>query len=486
VTLSPGASLRNAIEMLKRLRTLPRKDHLLYMLQVKRCADFANADSQFSEFLDVFLAFLFDCGAEYAMCLRSLVMLNKQARDGVLNELRRIDRDDVGFAYCRLADACEVCAVNTMDFNLDVWSHVAKAQVCGVRLCSECVESKTVELTPLFDPLNNGFRRSWRSPDNELFDNRITAPVSIDPRLAPHPMAREFVSTIAGEEKVVLLLPPGDGPTRFASGRLTACDARGLVAAFRPGLKQIDAEKRAVQQGVVDDAVRRVSAHLASVGCAREVYSIRWLTVEEVNDSPGHQGHWRSVRLELASYLGRSLRTRQSNLSPEAIEAFCRGARVHALHPSFNGWLQKTTSYGMDLVLELGRAVKAGGVRVRRISTTTWVAKRGMPREHRLSKIVLLEVRLPGAKHAVKLAAEAQLVDALECSGDVARWQYVPPDGLEPLGKILTSPLSRGAICCVLNPGHVPKKHRRCVHIPPLGAMHFWWVLTECSACGHH
>ena len=457
---------------MKRSMTISHQNRLQYQIGAKR---FANLQESFYEILEILLHFVLQDGPIFASVLPLLVLVNKQSCLQVLNALRHVNRD-TGLAFCHLANVCECCAAKRPANQIVFWDHRTNNQSTGITLCAGCTESHVVRTERLYEPLVNGFRVRTDQTD---FDRRILQPTPYHTGTNAHPMARELVRTMMDESKINLFLPPTESVKRPASARLEGCDATSLVASFQAGLDQLDVEKRAKDVKFINDMTDDMCTLLYSLGISTEFTSPR-PTPEHLQKTQFH-GHWQSYSAEFASRLRYAIVVCGYSQRWSGFDDFINRLRREALHPSF-GWIESV--YDVEFDLEMGRRLLNNGLRVKRVCTTTWRARRGAASE---TRVVSLGVQLPGSKEQFLVSATPESVDALGCCSIEGVWRTVSVGGLEAFGSIVTSAyVKENFVYYQLNRSTRTRKRNlscRCAHRAPNFRRSFQWVFVACTVC---
>ena len=460
--------------IMKRSMTISHQNRLQYQIGAKR---FANLQESFYEILEILLPLVLQDGPIFASVLPLLVLVNKHSCLQVLNALRCVNCD-TGLAFCRLTNVCECCAAKRPANPIVFWNHRTHKQSTGITLCTGCTESHVVQTERLYEPLVNGFR--VRIDQTDRFDRRILQPTPYHARTNAHPMARELVRTMMDESQITLFLPPTENAKRPASGRLKVCDATSLVASFQPGLNQLDVEKRAKDVKFINDTTDDVCTLLESLGISSEFASPRY-TPEDVQ-SAGFHGHWKTLHTEFASRLRYAIVVCDYSNRWSGFDDFINRLRREALHRSF-GWIEST--YGLEFDLVMCRRILNNGLRVKRLCTTTWKARRGGGGE---TQVVSLGVQLPCSKEQFLVSATPEDVDALGCCSVEGVWRTVSVGGLDTFRAIVTSAfVKEHFIYYQLNRSTLTRKRNlscRCAHRAPNFKRSFQWVFLACSVCG--
>jgi hypothetical protein len=193
-------------------------------------------------------------------------------------------------------------------------------------------------------------------------------------------------------------------------------------------------------------------------------------------------GHWKTHRTEFASRLKYAMEVCNYAHEWAGFDNFIDRLRREALHPSF-GWIQSV--YGVDFDLEMGQRILNNRLKVRRVCTTTWKARRGGAPE---TQVVTLGIQLPGSKEQFLVAAAPEKVDALGCCSVEGAWKTVSVGGLDAFGAIVTSAFVKEFFMFgKLNRSTRPRKQNlpcKCVHKQPHFKRSFHWSLVSCSVCG--
>lgn len=483
--------------MSKRLKTMAPSDRLLYSLGAKRFA--SPTDQQWHAILEVLVPFLmFEEYGRHAPTLRSLLLVNSDAKDTVLSELRsdpESDGGDVATAFCNIARACEICCCHPeIPIGARVWNPWTKTCVDdSVLLCLRCSDQSTVSLTR--DDL--GYANNPRLPDDPTTKSRPT----LDKRILQPDRGLEgvqdFVDSLASQPQVTLFVPNGKSAV---TRRLNACDVTPMLAPMLARIDTLDHQKKLADQVILDDIVRNMLEFLGEYGVTYGIDPP--LLIDEVRAAPNYYDA-ETEREDLAGSIKLVMRSREEAnrlgyVLPDRdrIDDFCDTLRRRAVHPTFD-WVHGPFSVDTELIM--CDCILNGGVRVRRMATVTWTPRRGpLPP----TSVVDIAVELPFRRRPTFLVhTTTEVADALGpcCAKDSTVFRGVEAEFLPALAELMTT--CRSARFDNEVAWHMlkaasedadrktPARRLRlpsyCVHFPPPKVRVAWWQLQSCSRCGH-
>lgn len=504
-----GRQMSESSHTTKRLKTVAPRNRLLYSLNAMKFA--SPSDAEWHAVLQALVPFLMYAGEDgfgmQAPTLRALLLVNKDAKNVVVSELRSSpasDGGDVATAFCKLANFCQACGgdpeADTMyaAVGAHFWNPWTRVCVEHVILCSRCADTSIVSLAK---SATIGYENETRVPYR--LDTR--ARPSIDKRLLLPFMGvagvKAFVDTFSQQHFVQLFLPKRDPAIRVVTQRLRACDVTAMLDPLQARIDAIDNEKRLERQAVLDDELQKMVEFLAEHGV---IYTIDPpLMIDEVSAAPS----WQDAKTEREDLAARmkdfiwehagTCRLGPATDDRTLIEEFCDTLRRRDVHPTFD-WVEGPISIDADLIL-CDCILSGCGVRVRRVATTTWTARRGGSS----TSVVDIAVELPFRRRPVFLVhTTVDVADALGpcCANDSTDMRRVDVEFLPALERLMTTCRSRTFRKNVAwhlfktadQDAEKPRQADRlclpsgCAHLAPLKKRPgMEWHLQSCRRCVH-